>query len=62
MIEKDEKQEGQLKVSFQSPQRAMVAGQSIVFYKKDVCLGGAVIRKLGPSYWQQDKTIPELQA
>lgn len=40
------KKEGDhLLVSFKEPQRAIAPGQSIAFYKGDVCLGGAVIQE-----------------
>lgn len=32
-----------LKVTFETPERAVTPGQSIVFYDKEVCLGGAII-------------------
>jgi len=34
---------GQYRVTFTEPQRAVTPGQSIVFYDQDVCLGGGII-------------------
>ncbi len=49
--------DGQIRVVFDEPQRAVTIGQSIVFYDKDRCLGGGVIRETGPSYFEMGKSL-----
>lgn len=52
-------QEGaQLKVVFDQPQRSVAPGQSVVFYRGEVCLGGAVITEPSPSYHELGKVLP----
>jgi tRNA-uridine 2-sulfurtransferase len=48
----------QLRVTFDTPQRAVTAGQSVVFYAGETCLGGAVITEAGPSYHDQGLAVP----
>jgi len=42
-----------VEVEFPIPQRAVTPRQAIVFYKDDVCLGGAMIKTVGKSLWHQ---------
>lgn len=54
--------DGVLKVRFAVPQRAVCQRQSIVFYDGDICLGGAMIEKAGPSYYQLGRCLPDVIA
>jgi tRNA-uridine 2-sulfurtransferase len=58
-----ENNNGILKVEFDRPQRAVTKRQSIVFYtdieNERVCLGGAIIKNSGPSYYER-KLTPRL--
>lgn len=40
---------GNYAITFAAPQRAITAGQSVVFYSADVCLGGGIILQAGLS-------------
>ena len=44
-----------VRVDFAEPQRAITEEQSVVFYDGDVCCGGAIIDKRGPSHYEQRK-------
>lgn len=44
-------------VEFDVPQRAITPRQSIVFYDGEVCIGGAMIEKSGPTYYELNKPL-----
>ena len=52
--------DGRVRVEFEQPQRAVTPGQFVAFYEGERCLGGGVIRTLGPSYFEQGKTVKVL--
>jgi tRNA-uridine 2-sulfurtransferase len=56
IIEKIE--EDRIFVTFNKPQRAVTPRQSIVFYKNNICLGGAIIETPGPSFYQRGLALP----
>lgn len=51
--------DGRLLVRFDIPQRAVTQRQSIVFYKDNECLGGAMIELAGESYFKRGVELPE---
>jgi tRNA-specific 2-thiouridylase len=52
---------GIARIVFDQPQRAITPRQSVVFYSGDVCLGGAMIERAGPSYHDRGLPMPEVQ-
>lgn len=57
---KSENSSKKLRVVFDSPQRALTPGQSVVFYSGDLCIGGGVIRSIGKSYFERKLVLPKL--
>lgn len=47
-----------LRVVFDQPQRAITPRQSVVFYDGEVCLGGAIINRAGPTYFERGLSLP----
>lgn len=51
-------EDGKLHVAFDLPQRAIAPRQSIVFYDGEICLGGAIIERAAPSYFERNLPLP----
>lgn len=51
-------EDGKIYVEFTNAQRAITPRQSVVFYDGEICLGGAMIEKSGPTYYEQNKALP----
>ncbi len=47
------KQGEEVHIVFDEPQRAITCGQSLVLYNKNICLGGGIINKIGPTHYEQ---------
>ena len=52
------KDNNQLRVVFDEPQRAMTPRQSVVFYLNEKCVGGGIISEIAPTYSELGKGIP----
>lgn len=48
-------------LKFNTPQRAVTPGQSVVFYSGNECLGGGIIRTTGETYFEKGKTESEIE-
>ncbi|PIP91574.1 MAG: tRNA 2-thiouridine(34) synthase MnmA [Bdellovibrionales bacterium CG12_big_fil_rev_8_21_14_0_65_38_15] len=53
-------EDGRLFVRFEIPQRAVTQRQSVVFYKDDQCLGGAMIEAAGTNYYERKEELPAI--
>jgi tRNA-specific 2-thiouridylase len=47
-----------LLVEFENPQRAVSLRQSIVFYNDTICMGGAIVKTAGESYFDLGQDLP----
>ncbi|MEO5970251.1 MAG: tRNA 2-thiouridine(34) synthase MnmA [Bdellovibrionia bacterium] len=56
-----EEHNGDLRIEFDQPQRALTPGQAIVFYQGETCLGGATIDRVSPSYYHLQKPLSALK-